>query len=75
MFKRMLGALLLTAAPIGSANCQTILLLPEAGSMSPPTIIIDPRAGKNAPVLVCGSMAQLSAGTCVLQPSTVLRRN
>lgn len=75
MLKQILGAAFLVAAPAGAANCATIVLLPEAGSMSPPTIIVDPRAAKNAPVLVCGSMAHLSAGACVLQPAAVIRRN
>jgi hypothetical protein len=75
MLKQVLGAVLLAATPVASANCQTIVLLPEAGSMSPPTIIVDPRAPKNAPVLVCGSIAHLSSGACVMQPSTVLRRH
>jgi hypothetical protein len=74
MLKRVVAASLLAMAPVGAANAATIVLLPEHGSMSPPTIIIDPRASERDPVLVCTSMAQLSAGGCVLQNWSRLRR-
>jgi hypothetical protein len=57
----------LAAAPAGAAQAQTIVLLPEPGSMSGPTIIVDPRASQRDPVLVCASLAQVTAGGCVLQ--------
>jgi hypothetical protein len=67
MLKRILIASLLAGVPLGAAQAQTIVFLPEAGSMSPPTVIVDPRASKRDPVLVCVSMAQLSAGGCTLR--------
>ncbi|HEX8443291.1 MAG TPA: hypothetical protein VF631_06565 [Allosphingosinicella sp.] len=70
MLKRVLIASLLAMAPLSAAQAQTIVLIPEAGSMSPPTVIVDPRASKNDPVLVCVSMAQLSAGGCTLRSVT-----
>ncbi len=74
MLKRILIALLMAAAPAGAAQAATIVLLPEAGSMSPPTIIVDPRASQRDPVLVCTSLAQVTAGSCVLQNWSALRR-
>jgi hypothetical protein len=74
MLKRLLVVCVAAAIPVGTAQAATIVLLPEPGSMSPPTIIVDPDASKDDPVLVCGSMAQLSAGTCVLQPRTSANR-
>lgn len=70
MLKRVVIASLLAVAPVSAAQAQTIVLLPEAGSMSPPTVIVDPRASKHDPVLVCVSMAQLSAGSCRLRNVT-----
>ncbi len=70
MLKHAVTASLLALAPLSAAQAQTIVLLPEAGSMSPPTVIVDPRAAKNDPVLVCVSMAQLSAGGCTLRNVT-----
>ena len=70
MLKRVLIASLLAMAPVSAAQAQTIVLLPEAGSMSPPTVIVDPRASKRDPVLVCVSMAQLSAGGCSFRNRT-----
>ncbi len=67
MRKRLMAALLTIAAPAGAAHAQTIVLLPEPGSMSPPTILVDPRAKQSDPVLVCSSLAQVTAGGCVLQ--------
>ncbi len=74
MLKHFVAALLLTAVPAGSASAATIVLLPEPGSMSPPTILVDPRAKQSDPVLVCTSFAQVSAGGCVLQHWSGLRR-
>ncbi len=74
MRKQLLAALILAAAPAGAAQAQTIVLLPEPGSMSGPTIIVDPRATQRDPVLVCTSLAQISSGGCVLQNRAILRR-
>ncbi len=73
MLKHLL-AIGVMAMPLGAAQAQTIVLLPEPGSMSPPTVIVDPRASKNDPVLVCTSLAQISSGGCVLQNRAILRR-
>jgi hypothetical protein len=75
MLKAILATTILAAAPLGAAGAATIVLLPEPGSMSAPTIIVDPRAARNDPVLVCGSMAQLTAGACTLRSQTAPRRN
>jgi hypothetical protein len=74
MRKRLMAALFLAIAPAGAAQAATIVLLPEPGSMSPPTVIVDPRARSSDRVLVCSSLAQISAGGCVLQSWSGLRR-
>jgi hypothetical protein len=74
MLKYVLAAILTASAPLGAASAATIVLLPEPGSMSPARIIVDPRAAVGDPVLVCGSMAHLTAGACTLRPNTALRR-
>lgn len=73
MLKRI-AAIGLLLAPLGSASAATIVILPEAGSMSAPTVIVDPRAPSDAPVLICASLAHLSAGSCTLQSRTATRR-
>lgn len=59
------------------AVAQTIVLLPEPGSLEPATIIVDPRAAHRDPVLVCSSLSQLSTGGCLLRSwaQTGLRRH
>lgn len=59
------------------AAAQTIVLLPEPGSLGPATIIVDPKAAHGAPVLVCSSLSQISTGGCLRRTwaQTGLRRH
>ena len=56
------GALIVLAP---AAQAQTVVLLPEAGSMEPPTVIVG--KSQRDVVLVCASLSQLSTGGCLLR--------
>lgn len=76
MKKTIAMGLLLSGLSTGAA-AQTIVLLPEAGSLEPATIIVDPKAAQRDPVLICSSLSQLSTGGCLLRTwaQTGLRRH
>lgn len=76
MLKKMVVTAALTAGFATGAAAQTVLLLPEPGSMEPATIIVDPKAANRDMVLVCASLSQMSTGGCLLRTwaQTGLRR-
>jgi hypothetical protein len=76
MLKKTIAAVLLGFAACSGAQAQTVVLLPEPGSMEPATIIVDPKASRGAPVLVCSSLSQLTTGGCLFRnwSQTGLRR-
>lgn len=77
MLKKVIAAASLGAGLASGAGAQTIVLLPEPGSMGPATVIVDPKAAPGAPVLVCASLSQVSTGGCQLRSGAQagLRRN
>jgi hypothetical protein len=77
MLKKTIAAAIIGLSLSAGAQAQTIVLLPEPGSMEPATVIIDPKAGRNAPVLVCASLSQVTTGGCLLRnwTQTGLRRH
>lgn len=77
MLKSVLTAALFTTALANAAQAQTIVLLPEPGSMAPATIIVDPKASHGDRVLVCASLSQISTGGCAFRTwaQTGLRRH
>lgn len=77
MLKKMIAVSVLVTGLSTGAGAQTIVLLPEPGSLEPATIIVDPKAAHRDPVLVCSSLSQISTGGCLLRSwaQTALRRH
>lgn len=55
---------MMLAAP---AWAESVLLLPEPGTMAAATFVVDPNDPDPSTYLVCDSRSQLAAGTCVLR--------
>lgn len=67
MLKKAIATTLFATCLAAGAHAQTVVLLPEPGSMEPATIIVDPRASNSDKVLVCSSLSQISTGGCLLR--------
>jgi hypothetical protein len=67
MLKKLIATSALALGLTAGAQAQTIVLLPEPGSLEPATVIVDPKASARAPVLVCASLSQLTTGGCALR--------
>jgi hypothetical protein len=76
MLKKMIATAILATGMAAGAKAQTIVLLPEPGSLEPATIIVDPKAGNRDRVLVCSSLSQITTGGCMFRnwAQTGLRR-
>lgn len=59
-----IAAGMVLAAP---AWAESVLLLPEPGTMAAATFVVDPNDADPSTYLVCDSRSQLAAGTCVLR--------
>ena len=77
MLNKMIAVGMLVTGLSTGAQAQTIVLLPEPGSLEPARVIVDPKAAQRDPVLVCSSLSQLSTGGCLLRSwaQTGLRRH